>query len=434
MTAKEIYKRYSEPFKRQVVAEYEKGASISELCRKYDIGGAVTVQKWIKKYAREGLRHEIMHIQTPTEAQRVQQLTQEIQVLRQALADLTIKNLLLEGTLQVYQNTYGDSVLKKKRCACLHAAHVAGNGSISMDALCRAAGISRQAYYQALRRHTQRLAQEARILSLVRMLRQRQPRLGTRKLWVCLRPLLAQEGLRIGHDRLFALLRQAGLLLSRQRKGRRTTWAGSLRVPNRVAGLRVTRIHQVWVSDITYIALQNGQFVYLFVVMDLYSRVILGWTVGTTLAAEHALTALQQAFAQAGTVDLQGLIHHSDHGVQYTSREYQAALSARGMLCSMGEVGNSYDNAYAERVIGILKQEYGLELPFVDLAQARTASAEGIHLYNWERPHQALNYAVPGAVYEGKAVGQPFTVYKYQPVSAKDPVSAEVDTQSIDQK
>lgn len=113
MTAKEIYKRYSEPFKRQVVAEYEKGASISELCRKYDIGGAVTVQKWIKKYAREGLRHEIMHIQTPTEAQRVQQLTQEIQVLRQALADLTIKNLLLEGTLQVYQNTYGDNVLKK---------------------------------------------------------------------------------------------------------------------------------------------------------------------------------------------------------------------------------------------------------------------------------------------------------------------------------
>jgi len=286
---------------------------------------------------------------------------------------------------------------------------------VSLEALCRAAGISRQAYYQARRRQAQREVAEAQILSLVRMLRVRQPRLGTRKLWVRLRPLLAQEGLSIGRDQLFTLLRRAGLLVSRKRGGRRTTWAGTLRVPNRIAGITLTRINQVWVTDITYLPLQNGRFVYLFVVMDLYSRAILGWTVAETLEAHYALTALHQAVQQAGNADLRGLIHHSDHGVQYTSHGYQDALTERGILCSMGEVGNSYDNAYAERVIGILKQEYGLDLPFVDLAQVQTVSAESIHLYNWERPHQALAYVFPGAVYQGHAAGQPFTVYQYQP-------------------
>lgn len=301
---------------------------------------------------------------------------------------------------------------------------------MSLAAICRAAGLTPQAYYQAQRRQAARLTQEARILSLVRMLRARQPRLGTRKLLVRLRPLLAQEGLAIGRDRLFALLRQAGLLVKRQRKGCRTTWAGSLRVANRVAGLRITRVNQVWVTDITYLALQNGRFVYLFVVMDLYSRAILGWTVGETLEAVHALAALQQAFQQAGDADLRGLIHHSDHGVQYTSQPYQAALAQRGLLSSMGEVGNSYDNAYAERVIGILKQEYGLDLPFVAVTQVRTASAESIHLYNWERPHQALGYAFPGAVYAGTVTGQPFTVYQYQPPVEKVTVPFLSDTQS----
>ena len=113
MTDKEIYKRYSEAFKRQVVAEYEAGASAAALCRKYDIGAIHTVQGWVKRYASEGLRHELVHIQTPAEAQQVQHLTHEITLLRQAVADLTVKNLLLEGTLQVYRETYGDSVLKK---------------------------------------------------------------------------------------------------------------------------------------------------------------------------------------------------------------------------------------------------------------------------------------------------------------------------------
>jgi transposase-like protein len=113
MTEKEIYKRYSEAFKRQVVAEYEAGASGIALCRKYGIGAIRTVQGWVKQYGREGLRHETVHIQTPAEALQVQALTHDLTLLRQVIADLTVKNLLLEGTVQVYRETYGDSVLKK---------------------------------------------------------------------------------------------------------------------------------------------------------------------------------------------------------------------------------------------------------------------------------------------------------------------------------
>jgi transposase InsO family protein len=182
-----------------------------------------------------------------------------------------------------------------------------------------------------------------------------------------------------------------------------------------VAGLTITQINQVWVTDTTYIQLQNERFVYWFVVMDLFSRAMLGAVLAPTLEARHALGAIQQAVKPVDTVALRGLIHHSDHGVQYTSHDYQTWLADRDIAASMGEAGNSYDNAYAERVIGILKQEYGLGLPFVDAAQARRAAQEGIYLYNHERPHQSLAYVYLMAVYTGEAPAEAVTVYQYQP-------------------
>ena len=292
---------------------------------------------------------------------------------------------------------------------------------MSIQALCQSVGITRQAYYQERQRRARETARDARVLSLVRMLRCRHPKMGTRKLLVRLRPQLEQEGLRMGRDRLFDLLRAANLLVQRERHPRRTTWSGVLRVPNRIAGLAITRINQVWVTDITYIQLQSGHFVYWFVVMDLFSRAILGEVLAPSLQAQHALTAIQQA-AQHASATRQKLIHHSDHGVQYTSRDYQDWLSAHGMVASMGEVGNSYDNAYAERVIGILKQEYGLGFSFADEAQARYAATEGVHLYNHERPHQSLAYACPMDVYTGLMTANAFTVYQYDPADTQPAV------------
>lgn len=290
---------------------------------------------------------------------------------------------------------------------------------MTITALCTAVGITRQAYYQERQRRAWETARDARVLSLVRMIRQRHSQMGTRKLLVRLRPQLEQEGLRVGRDHLFDLLREANLLVQRERQTRRTTWAGTLRLPNRVAGRTISHIHQVWVTDITYIQLQNGHFVYLFVVMDLFSRAILGAVLAPSLAATSALKAIQQAAEHAST-PLRGLIHHSDHGVQYTCQGYRDWLAAHGILASMGEVGNSYDNAYAERVIGTLKYEYGLKLPFVDEAQARRTVTEGVYLYNHERPHQSLAYAFPMAVYTGQAAAPTFTVYQYQPEISSD--------------
>jgi transposase InsO family protein len=288
---------------------------------------------------------------------------------------------------------------------------------VTLRALCHAAGITRQAYYQERQRRAWEAVRDERVLSLVRLIRCRHPKMGTRKLLELLRPHLEQDGLRIGRDQLFALLGRKDLLVQRERQPRRTTWSGTVRLPNRVAGLTITRRDQVWVTDITYIPLPRERFAYWFVVMDLFSRAILGEVMAPSLEARHALAAIQQAAQHAGG-SLRHLIHHSDHGVQYTSGDYQTWLRAHGILASMGEVGNSYDNAYAERVIGILKQEYGLGRTFIDEAQARYAATEGVYLYNHERPHQALAYACPMAVYTGRATAEAFTVYEHDPADA----------------
>ena len=278
-----------------------------------------------------------------------------------------------------------------------------------MSALCEAVGLSRQAYYQSKRREARRAAEEEAILSMVRMVRARHPRMGVRKLLRKIRPMLAQEGLKIGRDRLFALLKRENLLVSRVRSKRRTTWGGRYRYPNLIAGLQVTAPNQVWVVDITYLLLLGGGFLYLFIVMDLYSRTLLGWVVAGSLEAHHAIQAMHQALQNAhGPLD--GLIHHSDHGVQYTSQAYQALLEAHGIRASMGAVGNAYENAYAERVLGTLKHEYLLEGPWGSVAQAEAAIREAIDLYNTDRPHLALGGETPMSVYLQDAVATPVKV------------------------
>lgn len=113
MAQRKVYRRYSEAFKRQVVTEYEAGASAGELCRKYGIGKVSSVTAWVKRYSHAGLRHDVVHIQTPEEADQLRYLEHERDLLQQVVADLTIQNRLLAGQLQVYEETYGRDVLKK---------------------------------------------------------------------------------------------------------------------------------------------------------------------------------------------------------------------------------------------------------------------------------------------------------------------------------
>lgn len=272
-----------------------------------------------------------------------------------------------------------------------------------MGDLCGMFAISRQGHYQKAQREREQLRREEMILEMVRLVRRRHPKMGTRKLLFKLQPMLSQEGLKVGRDRLFTLLRAHHLLVERKKTFRRTTQPGLWRAPNRLVGLTIDRPNQVWVSDITYLELEGGHFAYLFVLMDLFSRYVVGWQVASSLSSDGALISLQQALSQLDT-DPAGLIHHSDHGVQYTSHAYMDTLLENHIQPSMGAVGSCYDNIFAERLIGILKSEYGLDRPFVDYEQVVSVVKEVIPLYNTDRPHLSLHMAVPQEVYFGDSL------------------------------
>jgi transposase InsO family protein len=267
-----------------------------------------------------------------------------------------------------------------------------------MNQICALFEVSRQAHYQKALREKEQGRQAEIILELVRQVRRKHPRMGTRKLLYKLQPMLVGESLKIGRDRLFELLRDQDLLVERKKIYRRTTIPGLWRAPNRLVGVTISRPNQVWVSDITYLELEMNHFAYLFVLMDLFSRYIVGWQVASSLSTEGALASLQQALDRVAS-DPVNLIHHSDHGVQYTSHAYMDTLLSHQIQPSMGAVGNCYDNIFAERLIGILKGEYGLDRPFADISQMIPVVEEVIWLYNTDRPHLSLNWAVPQEIY-----------------------------------
>jgi len=243
--------------------------------------------------------------------------------------------------------------------------------------------------------------QAQEVLQDVRAERQKHPRLGVRKLLYKLQSSWLARGIRMGRDKLFALLRLHGLLVKRKRKGSRTTFPGGIRSENLLENREITAPDQAYVADITYLETEEG-FRYLALVTDLYSRKIVGWNLSASLSLEGALGAMKQALRQR-LQRLPGLIHHSDHGVQYASRDYQALLTRHGIRTSMGRVGNAYDNAVAERVNGILKLEYLLDQRFPDEQTARKAVQQAIHLYNTDRPHLSLQYRTPEQVYRRAA-------------------------------
>jgi transposase InsO family protein len=262
-----------------------------------------------------------------------------------------------------------------------------------MESLCSWYGISRQAHYRQRERDKVQQKQAEMVLEKVQEKRQKHPRMGGRKLLHELREWLQKAGLKIGRDRFFNLLRKAGLLVRSRRRVRRTTWPGDWRCGNLLPETVIERPNQVWVSDITYIETEVG-FGYLSLVTDAFSRFIVGYDFSTTLTVEGAQTALTKAITRTGG-ETAGVIHHSDHGIQYTCKAYREELMDHDMRCSMGQVGNCYDNALAERVNGILKQEYALGECFTNLPQAARAVDEAVWLYNYERPHLSLDYRKP---------------------------------------
>jgi len=271
---------------------------------------------------------------------------------------------------------------------------------MSVQRACQHVGVSRQSLYQRRDRQQAHAARAQQVLVEVRAVRTLLPRLGTRKLLHKIAPCLRAQGVACGRDALFTLLRSQQLLVPRKRSFTKTTDSHHRFHchPNLVKDApKPTAPNQLYVSDITYLPTRQGT-VYLSLVTDAFSRKIVGAHVHSSLHTMGCLAALAQAVRQAGPA-ASGCLHHSDRGSQYASDAYQRALTKAKLRCSMTDGYDCYQNALAERVNGILKDEFLFMLPD-DLAQARLLVQQAVHLYNEERPHLALNYLSPNQVHQ----------------------------------
>jgi putative transposase len=220
--------------------------------------------------------------------------------------------------------------------------------------------MSRQNYYKLRRVRNRRQVDERLVVELVQKERFLQPRLGTRKLLRILNNEFCAASVRIGRDRLFNVLRRYKMLILRRRGFRPRTTDSRHRFgfyDNLLKDKALTSSRQAVVSDITYIRTDEG-FMYVSLVMDAYSRAIVGYDCSQSLAVEGALSAMKMAIRRLG--DCTNVLHHSDRGLQYCCKEYVGLLEKSGMSISMTQENHCYENASAERLNGILKQEYGL--------------------------------------------------------------------------
>jgi transposase InsO family protein len=260
--------------------------------------------------------------------------------------------------------------------------------------------MTRQNYYARRKVRRRRSVDGELIAQLVQRERQIQPRLGTRKLYHMLKPELKQAGVRMGRDRMFEELRKRDLLLEPVPAPYPHTTQSYHNLPvfgNRIKDKELEGPNEVWVSDLSYLRTRQG-FLYLALITDKYSRKIVGWHVGDTLEAIGCVRALDRALAELP--EGQKPIHHSDQGSQYCCHEYVKRLQERGLAISMTEVNHCAENALAERMNGILKQEYGLGAEFATKAAAHQAAKQGIGLYNTRRPHNALGKRTPAQVHQ----------------------------------
>jgi len=265
-----------------------------------------------------------------------------------------------------------------------------GKPSLSTAEACQVAQVSRAGFYRHYQEHAPRQAETE--------LRDAIQRIALAHRCYGYRPVteeLRKQGWVVNHKRVRRILREDNLLSIRRRRFVLTTDSRHpyFVYPNLVAGLELTGINQLWVADLTYIRLRE-QFVYLAVILDAHSRRVIGWELGETLEATLAVAALDRALSQRSVAA--GIVHHSDRGVQYCSRDYIQRLEAHHFQISMSRKGNPYDNAKAESFIKTLKCEEVYLHTYRDLEEARASIQHFLEeVYNRQRLHSALGYCSP---------------------------------------
>jgi len=259
-------------------------------------------------------------------------------------------------------------------------------------------GVTKQSVYQNRQRRRQRRTELSPVLELITDIRRRLPRLGGRKLYHLLKPELENRGIKLGRDGLFDLLREHKLLIRPRKQYTKTTnskhWMR--KHPNLYQDMHISRPEQVFVSDITYIESQQKVH-YLSLVTDAYSRKIVGYELSDDMKTASVAKALKQAIRGRSTQ--KPLLHHSDRGLQYCAAVYQEILKNNNISPSMTDGYDCYQNALAERVNGILKQEFLLQ-KYQNKETLQKVLEESIYAYNHYRPHLSLNMKTPDEVHK----------------------------------
>jgi putative transposase len=269
---------------------------------------------------------------------------------------------------------------------------------MSLSRCCRLFGISRQAIYQAEHRCRKRKDELAPVKNMVMELRMDMPRLGTRKVHHLIKDELEQKQIKMGRDALFSYLRRENMLIRPKKNYTRTTYSKHWmrKHPNLLPETELHRPEQVLVSDITYIKSRERTH-YLSLVTDAYSRRIMGHHLSDDMSSENVAKAMKMAIGKRTTA--LPMIHHSDRGLQYCSEHYQKLLRRHGITPSMTDGYDCYQNALAERMNGILKQEFliyrcntGKEL--------EKLIEQSIDTYNEKRPHLSLKMKTPNFIHQ----------------------------------
>jgi transposase InsO family protein len=273
---------------------------------------------------------------------------------------------------------------------------------VNLVRFCRLLGVTRQAYYQHYWDIANTSIEEELVIQEVLNIRKNHRYMGGRKIYELITPFMLEHQIKMGRDALFDLLAKERLLVRKKKRRVYTTqsfhWLR--KYPNLIREFVPTAPNQLWVSDITYWKINNNNHVYISFITDTFSHKIVGYHVAESLESIETIQALKMALSDLGSESHFQLIHHSDRGVQYCHHDYVKLLQDYDIKISMTENGDPFENAIAERVNGIIKEEYLCDYKVNSIIEAKQVLDFVVKLYNDERPHNSIGNLVPNQVHE----------------------------------